>query len=91
MFINIMRFNRHIIFGRTYYNTYCNLPSYYLSDEGITILKASGWHPDKNPFVDDDVEDILLQKYLLKCVSLPSSEYQYDHLNFLFLYGSILG
>ena len=41
----------------------------------------------KNPFVDDDVEDILLQRYLLKCVSLPNSEYQYDHLIFLFLYG----
>ena len=61
-----MKFNRHIIYGRTLYNTYCNDPSYYLSSEGIDILKNSGWHPDKNPWVDDDVEDILLQKYLFK-------------------------
>ncbi|CAE8677764.1 unnamed protein product, partial [Polarella glacialis] len=61
-----MKFNRHIIFNRVYYNTYCNLPSYHLSDEGIIILKASGWHPDKNPFVDDDVEDIFITKIFIK-------------------------
>ena len=82
-----MRFNRHLLYNRIYYNCFCNLPSYYLNDEGAQILRDSGYHPVKNPFVDDDIEDILLQRSLLKCVSIPTSEYQCDHLNFLFLYG----
>ncbi len=83
-----MRFNRHLLYNRIYYNCcFCNLPSYYLNDEGAQILRDSGYHPVKNPFVDDDIEDILLQRSLLKCVSIPTSEYQCDHLNLLFLYG----
>ncbi len=61
-----MRFNRHLLYNRIYYNCFCNFPSYHLNDEGAQILRDSGWHPVKNPFVDDDVEDILLQRYLLK-------------------------
>ena len=83
-----MKFNRHIVFGRLRYNTYCNEVNYYLCAEGITILKNSGWHPDKNPWVDDCVEDLLLEKYLLKCIGCPTTEYQIDQLNYEFLYSS---
>ena len=85
-----MKFNRHIIFGRLRYNTYCNDPCYYINPEGARLIKLFGWHPETNPWIDDNIE-FLLSNHLIRCCSMPTTEYQIDQLNYEFLYGSILG
>jgi len=85
-----MKFNRHIILGRIKYNVFCNEPCYSLCPQGAAYLKSIGWHPDRNPWVDDDVEIHLLTNYCFNCISIPTVESNIDQLNDEFLYGYIL-
>ena len=49
-----------------------------------------GFHPHDHPFVKDGWEEYLLQHGYLKCISILTSEFQYDQLNLEILHLSIL-
>ena len=87
----MVKFNRHLIYGRIKYNMYCDSPCYAISNYGYRFLLNSGFHPDDNNWVDDWVEEYLISHGYVCCFSCPTNESRYDQLNYEMLYMSILG
>ena len=85
-----IRMNRHIVHGNIKYNMFCNEPCWDISRYGYAYLLSVGFHPHDHPFVKDEWEQYLLQRGYLKCISIPTSESQYDQLNLEVLHMSIL-
>jgi hypothetical protein len=85
-----IRMNRQIVHGNIKYNMFCDSPCWDISRYGNAYLLSVGFHPHDHPFVKDEWEQYLLQRGYLKCISIPTSESQYDQLNLEVLHMSIL-
>ena len=85
-----IRMNRHIVHGNIKYNMFCDSPCWDISSYGYQYLLSMGFHPHDHPFVKDEWEEYLLQHGYSKCISIPTSESQYDQLNLEVLHLSIL-
>ena len=86
-----IKMNRQIVYGNVKYNMFCSEPCYDISSHGYQYLLSKGFHPDRQPFVEDHWEEYLLRNGYLKCISIPTSESQLDQLNLEVLHMSILG